>query len=184
MKRVKLFSLISLMIFTLSVIAVGVYAANVADESMGVGGTINIPSNLIDVEVLGYIGDATTTVKYNSTTDSDQKWQLTKGELIFLSEEAENVSAVEPIVLTFALTNNSDLNLRAYFTENGTKKTSSYIGGTETEPTITVAFGDGNIVKSGGKLTLTITFDLQKLVEEEQDFGFNYSLIIEEEQSI
>lgn len=184
MKKTRLFSAISLLILSICVMAVGIYAANESDKSMGFGGTINIPANLIDVTVLGYIGDVTTgTKKYDSTTSADKTWTLVAGDLVFQSEDANDVASVKELTLTFVITNNSDFTLQAYFQENDTTKTTSYLGGTESDPIIKVAFGaDDNIEATNGTTTITIVFDLQKLLDQEASYGFNYTLVIAEKK--
>lgn len=78
MKRAKIISAISLMILCICLLSVGIVSTN-SNQSMGVGGVINVPQNKIGVVVKGYIVQGKVDeVDYSSNTTADFDSSLTE----------------------------------------------------------------------------------------------------------
>ena len=206
MKKARIFSAISLMLLSICILGVGVYATNSADRYMGIsGGVIQVPINLLGVSVKGYIGTDTTKnpADFSSTyttPQSEKVWELTTKDgnpvLEFDPSEAELASQVSPITLTFVITNESDVALEAYFYDSNDetkgKITQDYLGADNSASNyiIGVSFGSSNIAAAtykednsldrAGTCTIAITFNLNKLLDNEEIVNFSYVLHVAE----
>ncbi len=208
MKRARIFSAISLMLLSICILGAGVYAANTTDRHMGItGGVIEIPINLLGVSVDGYIGAVDNTPDFSSKYSDNSKnstWSLMEADgktskLVFDATNANEKEDVDPITLTFVITNESDVALEAYFykstdTTNKAKVTNDYLGGSNNSENyvVGVALGSDNLAAAtykqdntldvAGTCTITITFTLNQLLDSGDNYDFSYVLQVQEVQ--
>ena len=204
MKKARIFSAISLMLLSICILGAGVYAANSSDRYMGIsGGVIQVPVNLLGVSVKGYIGAVDETPDFSSTYTSEQEdkvWNLLKDDntplLVFDAKQANDPVDVAPITLTFVITNESDVALEAYFYDSNdaskTMKDQDYLGGNKTESNYVVGvelgsndlsaatYKEDNTLDQAGTCTITITFNLNQLIDDGGIFDFGYVLQVSE----
>lgn len=195
------------MLLSICILGAGVYAANTTDRHMGIsGGVIQVPINLLGVSVEGYIGtDTTKTPDFTSSYDDNTKdstWSLMEADgktskLVFDAERANVETDVTPITLTFVITNESDVALEAYFynseDEQKTKITNDYLGGSNNSENyvVGVALGSGDLAAAtykqdntldvAGTCTITMTFTLNKLLDDGGNYDFSYVLQVQEQ---
>lgn len=192
MKKTKLFSAILLMILSVALLAAGIYSASEADKKMGVGGMISIPANLIDVVVYGYIGPVRTVDDYDFSSLNSNEWIFSdeqKSQMTFITAGKDKESEVDPIVLNFLIINNSEMKLKAYFSDSsgGEAISNAFLDGTNFEnASIGVEFVSAdNIAENNDsdtdQATISISFTLKRFLDESKPFDFSYFLIVSDE---
>ena len=185
MRKAKFFGAISLLLLSISILGAGIFAATTtSNESMTVGGIINIPITSVDVSVKGWIGDITedniNSPNYESS-EQNTTWQLGAGDLTLEAGGKNEVAGSDFIKLTLRVTNLGDSALDVYFTKNSetSPRTSDVFNNSEDESQVIVSVeltqGEVN-AGADNYVDVTITFRLVDLPDLKQEFGFNYTL--------
>lgn len=147
MKKTKILSAISLLILCICILTVGVISAASLENKMGFGGTITVPANDVDVLIKGYIADinvedlADAVPDYVSTqapTDAIEgtvyntnAWEFTEEQLtkkmVFEMKglNTKDELAAKSITITFAIYNNSEMDLEVFFSKTVVDDTST-----------------------------------------------------------
>ncbi len=194
MKKSKIFISLSLLIFCVGIMAVGVYAASASKKTFNVGGAIKIPANLIDVTVHGYLGDADINndgvidndtdaiLKFNSAL-GDSTWILGEDDLLFDCESVTSEELIPTKTLTISIVNNCELSLDVGLLADQSNEIPDVDGFISMDIVGNgVTGGEINSVSAtvGSTLVFKIVLSINKLSDNNLEYIFSYLLNIEQ----
>ncbi|MBO7526808.1 MAG: hypothetical protein J6T74_02805 [Clostridia bacterium] len=190
MRKIRLVSLLVLLVLSLSIVGYGVYAATSAQIS-SMSGSIQFKSNNVSATVTCYqrVGSgswssAQATKTLTGTTDSGT-WAVSS--LSFATNtvgSAPSGSATYSVSLKFNVANSATRSLYAYFTNSaGSTRYSSSSGATLTSSisssTVNVSFPNKTTVSAGSNTDLIVTFTIpntNNTFTRNETISFNYVL--------
>ena len=190
MKKFKFLPYIMIMVLSVAVLVLGVYAA--APSNNTITGSISIEASSLPYAVECYIDDDL--AKSQETVRGGITWTEGLSNLKFKTDSAETINDVPEIVLTFKITNKSDTPLGAYFYTGTGLDSDDLATASSIKQTDILSTGGKDYVKAylkgytyiapqGSEYAtqeMTVNFKLTQFADDKVDMGFTYTLRLEE----
>ena len=187
MKRLKFLPSVLMLVLSIAVLGLGVYAASPSTNT--VTGSIKINASSYPIALRCLLDD--NEIEYHQTIRSGITWTDGLSNLEFNTDTALTLEDVADRVITLEVTNLSNVNLGAYFlTDDETLTAENKATLNSISTTEYLTSGSNTVVKvsktgytkmePNETVSMTVTMELYKFFFEEMNVGFSYVLNIEE----